>query len=169
MCNTGFCSHTTTDSLGTVEGDVARFEPAYTPIEGTRVLSGRLRFDAGGVAEVTFRGQILYRPGAPTAAVYVAGERRLYAEVILDEDTATTVRVAAVPTGKRVPQEAGGGAAQRIGMSGPRHHVYLLEVDDAADRAAYDAEVAQRRDERAAEQAAREARAMLAAVDAYDE
>lgn len=131
MCMTSNCS--THTSYG--DADHVPFEPAYE-VMPVRILRGRMGRLEGGVAEVTFRGQV-------TDGVY-AGERCVYAEVAVDETTATTVRVAVVPAGKRVPLDESGAAATRIGMSGDRH-VYLLGIDRLADRAAYDAALAARR------------------------
>lgn len=142
------------------------FKAGYQQMASTRILRGRLYVNReDGTATVTFRGQI----GDATTDLWVergsSGRLSLMAEVEVTEDSATEIRVAVVPTGKRVAA-VDDAKSHRIGSVDGRH-VYLLSVDGSADRAAYDAEVARIRDERTARQQER----LLAAaveVDEYD-
>ncbi len=101
-----------------------RFTPNYTPQENTRILRAKLHADDGGVATVTFRGTLdghalwIAGPG-------MSGRLSVYAEVTRVPDAEpvqTTLKVALVPTGKRVPK-----IGWRIG-SRQGTHVYLLEA-----------------------------------------
>lgn len=147
----------TSDTEQRIEGG---FVPDYTPVAGLRILRSHLRFGEGGTATVTFRGQI----ADATTDVWVergtSGRMSLYAEVAVDDDTATEIKVASIPTGKRIPADhTGAGKAHRLGSVG-RYHVYLLSVDGSVDRAQWEAD---RADARAKREAARQARQILAA------
>jgi hypothetical protein len=134
----------TTDT--TVDDGRPTFAPGY-PVTANRIYRARLypgRYD--GVATVTFRGNV-----ADATQTWVSkgasGRISLYAEVTPTDDTATEIRVAVVPTGKRVPDDG-----YRIG-SVDGTHVYLLTVDGTVDRVAYDQARAARKAERAAQRA----------------
>lgn len=153
------------DGLGEVADEREPFTPDYTPMRGRRIWRSKIRVGKGGVAEVTFAGNV---PDA-TAAWVEPGMRsngmNLYAEVEPTDDTATTLRLAVVPTGKRPPMnDDETQPALRLGSVGTRH-VYLLSVDGTVDRAAYDAERAQRK----AEREARRLAAQQAAAALYDD
>lgn len=108
------------------------FVPNYTPLAGTRILRARLYGDAGGVATVTFRGTL--DPQALWVERGTSGRLSVYAEVTRSADTDTVLRVALVPTGKRVPEDA-----QRLG-SGKGMHAYLLSALTQPRPAEQDAE-----------------------------
>lgn len=132
-----------TEYLSTETDTQAEPFAAGYPEAETRVYRRRLPRSEGGVSTATFRGQI-----ADATTCWVKRGARgisLYAEVTPDDTTATEVRVALVPTGKRAP--LGG---HRLGSVGGMH-VYLLSVDGTVDRAAYDAACAAREAERQAE------------------
>jgi hypothetical protein len=136
------------------------FVPDYSPIAGLRILRSRLRTSEGGTATVRFRGQIADATTDVWLERGTSGRLSLYAQVDVDDTTATEIKVAVVPTGKRVPAISGDTArAHRIGSVGGTH-VYLLGVDGTVDRAAWEQEIA---DERAKREAARQARQILAA------
>lgn len=133
------------------------FEPAYTPTDSIRIQRERLYLD-GGAATVTFRGQV-----ADATACWVdstsSGRLALFAEVAVDDSTATAITVAVVPTGKRAPaidEHSRDTASVRLG-SVRGQHVYLLAVDGTVDRAAFEAERATARAQRQAEREAAEA------------
>lgn len=134
------------------------FVPDYTPTPGLRVLRSHLRVGDGGTATVRFRGQIENALADCWIERGGSGRLSLYAQVDVDDTTATEIKVAVVPTGKRVPS-VDGDRAPRLGSVGGRH-VYLLGIDGSVDRAAWEAEIA---DERAKREAAEQARAILAA------
>lgn len=142
------------------------FKAGYEQSEGTRVVRGKIYTGEDGTATVTFLGQI---NDATTDLWVQQGTARasLYAEVALDDATATEVRLAIVPTGRRVPE-----TGLRLGTikRGRRvSHVYLLGIDGSIDRAAYEAAREARRAERAAAQAARlEAAGVDLLDDGYD-
>lgn len=135
-----------TDGDATTEGR-ERFTPDYTPIEGLRVYRSRLRPNEGGVATVTFRGDL-----TSATPMWIeqgtSGRPSLYAEVATTDDTATAIRIAMVPTGKRVPMDDTDSTAKRIG-SVKGLHCYLLSIE-SVDRAEYDAEQDRRKAEREA-------------------
>jgi hypothetical protein len=131
-----------------VGDDRPRFTPGY-PVSDARIYRSRLHVNSSnGVATVTFRGVVI---DATRAWIErgSTGRLSLYCEVIPTDDTATEVRVAVVPTGKRVPDVIDGGPTLRLGSVGGQH-VYLLSVDGTIDRAAYDEARAARAAERAA-------------------
>lgn len=143
----------TTSTDGT-EAAAPRFTPGYPPVKGLRIHRVPIRVEDDGTATVTFRGQI----DDATTDLWVeqgsSGRPSLYAEVRVDDTTATEVTVAVVPTGKRVPGLQGGGVGQvsralRLGSAG-RVHIYLLGVDGTADRGAFEARVEAERQARAA-------------------
>lgn len=156
--------------LATDPNERVRFKPGYE-VSDARILRGRLRPAEDGTATVTFRGQVA---DATRCWVEVGGSGRisLYAEVTPDDTTATEVKVALVPTGKRVPKVGrarlgtvtlpgyGRRSHTRI-QSGGVTHVYLLAVDGTVDRVQLDAD-------REARRLAREA-ARQAAYDAQDD
>lgn len=127
-----------------------RFVPGYARTDAVIHRVG-LRADSGGVATATFDGLL------DATRCFTATNRRgtvsLYAEVTPDDDRETTVRVAMVPTGKRVPQADTGAESIRLGTEG-RIHVYLLAVETNPAGTAEALEVAER--------AAAEADALLA-------
>lgn len=97
------------------------FKPDYTPLSGVRILRHRLYANEGGVASATFTGRL------DADAIWVeggtSGRMSVYAEVTRGDGTEqTTLRVALVPTGKRVPEDA-----RRIG-SKRGMHAYLLSA-----------------------------------------
>ena len=147
--------------------DTTKFTPGYTPISGSRIHRSRLRVQPDGTATVYFNGQVEDITDGQQAFVLNAGSQiNLYAEVAVDDTTMTEVKVAVVPTGKRVPQAPGGNGerAHRIGsVQGPTgaSHVYLLSIDGSIDRAAHEAERAARRAEREQRKAAERAAAMV--------
>ena len=102
--------------------DRSRFAPNYTPLASTRILRSRLYADEGGVATVTFAGTLeqqalwLEAGGSGRLSVYAEVARALEGAKSLQ----TTLRIAVVPTGKRVPEDA-----SRIG-SARGLHAYLL-------------------------------------------
>lgn len=134
-----------TDPTTDTEGPT--FAAGY-PQTDARIFRARLypgRFD--GVATVTFRGTV-----ADATRCWIergsSGRLSVYGEVTPTEDTATEIRLAVVPTGKRVPDgglRLGGGSGQQV---------YLLSVDSTVDRAAHDEARAARKAERAAARAA---------------
>lgn len=137
------------------EYDLDTFDTLLEAVPGT--------FD--GTATAFFRGQI---PNVLTSFVEVGGSGlpSLYAEVVPDDTSLTSVTVALVPTGKAVPviPNSGGDFAVRLDTvrSGREvFHVYLLSVDGSEDRAAYDAEQAKRA-------AQREAGRMIGLADPSD-
>lgn len=142
----------------TTDGDTSaereRFTPDYTPSEDVRIWRSILRPNSGGVATVTFAGTL---PNAADLWIEqgTSGRLSLYGAVQATDDTATAIRVALVPTGKRTPLKGDGtdGEARRLG-SVKGLHAYLLGIDGSVDRAAYDAERAQRKADRAAARAA---------------
>lgn len=126
------------------------FRPGYTPLVGTRIWRSGLRVQRDGTATVTFRGNV-----ADATEAWVersrSGRIDLYCLVNPTDDTATEIRVAVVPTGKRPPQmpDEDAEVALRLGSVGGQH-VYLLSVDGTVDREAFDAAAEARRDERVA-------------------
>jgi hypothetical protein len=153
----------------TEQVDPGGFTPDYAVAEGVRIHRAKIYKGSGGTATVTFRGQIddATRDLTVRAANGGSGRPSIYAEVVTDDSSATTVKVAIVPTGKRVPLTADGDRAFRLGtvQRGSRfEHVYLLEVDGTADRAAYDAEQQKRRAARAAKRAEAQQTASLLLV-----
>lgn len=79
-----------------------RFTPGYPVQAGTRILRSRLYANPStGVATADFEGTL---QGQPWIEGTRAGGLKLYAEVAVDRDTLTTLHLALVPTGKRVPE-----------------------------------------------------------------
>lgn len=132
--------------------DHARFAPGYE-VADARIFRARLYPSAtDGTATVTFRGTV-----EDATRCWVtrgrSGRISLYAEVTPTTDTATEIKVAVVPTGKRIPTvdgHAGPEPTLRLGSVGTEH-VYLLSVDSSVDREAYDAERAARKAQRDAD------------------
>jgi hypothetical protein len=138
------------------DGDTrTRFTPDYVPSEDVRIWRSILRPNSGGVATVTFAGTL-----PNDADLWIeqgtSGRLSLYGAIRATDDTATAIRVALVPTGKRTPRlgdDGSDGEARRLG-SVKGLHAYLLSVDGTVDRAAHDAARAQRKADRAAQRAA---------------
>lgn len=113
------------------------FVPGYGVIPNVRIIGTTLQADDDGTATATFRGDL------DATRITVKGSRtrqvpRLYAEVDKGVEVHTEVKVALVPTGKRVPQARDGSPALRLGQAG-RVHVYLLSVESKPAQATVDA------------------------------
>lgn len=133
-----------------VEPERERFVPGYA-VSDRRILRARLAVSAtDGTATVTFRGQV-----ANGLDCWVeqgtSGRLSLYAEVAVDDTTATSITVAVVPTGKRAPD-----TGARLGSVGGKH-VYLLSIDGSVDRAELDADFEARKAAKAEARAAAQA------------
>lgn len=105
------------------------FVPEYDFDADTRIHRQRLTPNEGGVATVRFRGiagDLWVEQGS-------SGRLSLFTEVTASEDVATVLRVAIVPTGKRVP------LGQRLG-SARGLHAYLLSRETAAPQPGADAD-----------------------------
>ncbi len=113
------------DSDGFAPVERAPFTPNYTPLAGTRILRHRLYADEGGVATATFAGTL--NPDEVWTEGGTSGRMSVYAEVARNRDDSapvqTTLRIALVPTGKRVPEDA-----RRLG-SRRGLHAYLLAAE----------------------------------------
>jgi hypothetical protein len=111
------------DYTGLADAPRQPFTPNYTPLKGTRILRHRLYADEGGVASATFAGTL--KADEVWVEGGTSGRLSVYAEVRAnqpedEEPVHTTLRIALVPTGKRVPEDA-----RRIG-SKRGLHAYLL-------------------------------------------
>jgi hypothetical protein len=144
-------SDITSSTDQTTDAGTSAFQPGYEPGDA-RIHRNTLRIKPDGTARVTYRGQILDATSDLWVERSRSGRIKLYAHVVTDETTATEVRVAIVPTGKRVPLIPDTTQPSlRIGSVGGQH-VDLLTVDGSVDRAEYEAAMEARAAQRQARQ-----------------
>ena len=107
-----------TDAQVDAAAALVRFTPGYEVAERTRILRSRLYADEHGVATADFEGTV---KGLPWIEATSNRGLKLYAEIITDDTVLSTMRIALVPTGKRVPADA-----VRLGGANGTH-AYLLD------------------------------------------
>lgn len=137
-------------------GDTVTYRPRFKAgyeSSTERILRERINVGADGVATVTFMGTV---HDATTCWITrgSSGRMSIYGEVGTEGSHATRMRLAVVPTGKRIPLIDGGtdGPAMRLGSEAGQH-VYLLSVEPVS-KAQVAAEAAAKRAARKAAEAA---------------